>query len=117
MARWSIGSYNRFIGASVRKYGHSVAVAREQYRQMRGKLNRPVFRTDLKAHPKISAGAAKRAFARTPLLKPERPPKVPTRAAPPEEVEIVPEEVEEELGEFDEGESSSDEGGIYEPRS
>lgn len=52
MARWNIGSYNRFIGA--RPEGVSVKEARMLYRSMAERLGRPVFRTDIKNHPRIT---------------------------------------------------------------
>lgn len=62
MARWSIGSYNRFISA-VRKDrpGTSVKDARAIYTQFRNRLDRPVFQTDIKKHPRIFSQEATRA--------------------------------------------------------
>ena len=91
MAKWTIASYNRFIGASCRKHGHSVQVARQHYREMREKLGRPVFRNDLRSHPRIAQRAADRAWSKIrPIELPPMPP-----PAEPEEIEIPPEVLEE----------------------
>ena len=92
MAKWTIASYNRFIGASHRRYGLSLADARQHYREMRGTLGRPIFRSDLRTHPRIAQRMADRAqFAR------RFPPPAPPPAPPEEEAIYVPPEVLEEL--------------------
>jgi hypothetical protein len=54
MARWNLGSYNRFIGAARRERPDlSVNAARALYREMHSKLDRPVFSSDIQNHPRI----------------------------------------------------------------
>lgn len=103
MSKWTLASYNRFLGASMKANGFSRKEAAIHYRAMRGELERPVFRPDLKAHPRIARWAAKRTMARR--LPPVRP-----REAPPAE-EMPPLEEREEEEEEIEG---SEDGGTYE---
>jgi hypothetical protein len=54
MAKWSIASYNRFLGAAMHREHVTRKQAAQMYREVRDKLGRPVFRTDLLAHPRIT---------------------------------------------------------------
>ena len=105
MAKWSISSYNRFIGKSMTRYGLERKQAAQMYREMRGKLGKPVFRADIKRHPRIAKKASERAFAK---VHPPRKIKLPGK--PP--VIELPEEFE-ELEDFDQEAVSSEEGGMY----
>lgn len=60
MARFTIGSYNRFIGSAMRSKRLSRAESVELYRSIREKTGAPVFQTYLKNHPRISSGFAKK---------------------------------------------------------
>ena len=106
MAKWSIASYNRFIGRSISKYGLDRKQAAQMYREMRAKLGKPVFQTDIKRHPRIAKKASERAFAK---VHPPRKIKLPGKRP---EIEL-PEEFE-ELEDFDQEAESSEEGGEYE---
>jgi len=106
MAKWTIGSYNRFLAASMTKHKLTRKEAAQCYREMRAKLNHPVFRNDLIRHPRIAGKAAERAR----LLKPTPPP---VREGPPIPVpEVTPEELK-FIDEWDEGVSSTDTEGAY----
>lgn len=60
MAKWTIGSYNRFIGAARRaRPGLTLKEARTTYRRFKEALGHPVFQTDIRKHPKIFRGEAK----------------------------------------------------------
>jgi len=106
MARWTIGSYNRFLGASMSRYDLTRKQAAQHYREMRGNLKRSVTRADIANHPRISKRTAARAFAiRPPVEKPPKRVKVPL--PPP----VIPKEVEIEIAEEEqdqEAESSED---------
>jgi len=95
MAKWTLSSYNRFLGESITRYGLTRKQAAQHYREMRGKLHRPIFRTDLRRHPIIAKRGSERAFAlRPPVTKvPVKPPKL----RPP----TIPEEI---LAEFEDDE-------------
>lgn len=69
MANWSLASYNRFLGEMISKFDLSRKDAAQAYREMRGNLERPVFRSDIKSHSVIAKRSAERAFA-----KKEQPP-------------------------------------------
>ena len=101
MARWTIASYNRFLGASMSRYELSRKQAAQHYREMRGSLKRPVTRADVTNHPRIAKRTAARAFAIRPPV--EKPPRriVEVELPPP----VIPEEVEEQ---DQEAESSED---------
>jgi len=91
MARWTIGSYNRFLGASMSRYGLARRQAAQHYREMRGNLKRSVTRADIANHPRISKRTAAWAFAkRPPIEKPAKRVKVPL--LPP----VIPKKVMEE---------------------
>ena len=108
MAKWSISSYNRFIGKSMTRYGLERKQAAQMYREMRGKLGKPVFQADIKRHPRIAKKASERAFAKV------HPPRKIIGGGPrkPPTIEL-PEEFE-ELEDFDQEAESSEEGGDYE---
>ena len=54
MAKWTIGSYSRFIKTIRKQDGRlTVPQARLVYKQMRSELGRPVFAGDVKKHPRI----------------------------------------------------------------
>lgn len=61
MAEWTIGSYNRFLGASMRSHSLTRKGAAQHYREMRQHLGRSVFRTDLSKHPRIAKREAEQA--------------------------------------------------------
>lgn len=86
MARWTIASYNRFIGA--RPDSVSIPEARALYRAMAARLERPVFRTDLKNHPRITKQEL--AKIQIPFVIPT-PPEIPEEPEPDEmeEIELV----------------------------
>ena len=92
------------------RYGLERKQAAQMYREMRGKLNKPVFRTDIKRHPRIAKKASERAFAKVHPPKRERPSPIKSKALPAIE---LPEEFE-ELEDFDQEAESSEEGGEYE---
>jgi hypothetical protein len=115
MAKWNLGSYNRFISSAIKSKGLSKNEAVIFYRSMAEKLGRPVFRTDLKNHPVISSRLSN-AIVETrsakgmekispPISAGELPPKQSGKNPP---LELG--ENQEEDFEFD----SSEDGGIYE---
>jgi len=60
MAKWTIGNYNRFIGAARRaRPGLSVKEARTTYRRFAERLGHPAFQTDIKNHPRIFSQESK----------------------------------------------------------
>jgi hypothetical protein len=61
MAKWTIGSYNRFLGASMRDFNLTRKEAAQHYREMKQHLSRSVFRTDLSKHPRIAKRGAEQA--------------------------------------------------------
>ena len=61
MARWSLASYNRFLGESMSKYKLTRKEAAQHYREMRDHLSKSIFRTDLKKHPRIGKRMAAKA--------------------------------------------------------
>ena len=93
MARWTIGSYNRFLGASMSRYDLTRRQAAQHYREMSGNLKRSVTRADIANHPRISKRTAARAFAVRPPI--EKPPKRIRKAPLPPPV--IPKEVEKEF--------------------
>ena len=103
MARWSMASYNRFLGASMSRYGHSRKTAAQHYREMRGRLDRPVTRADIRNHPHIAKQAATRAFGvKPPVAVPVKPS---ARRAPEEIIRERERIIEEEmLEEFEDDE-------------
>jgi hypothetical protein len=74
------------------------------YREMKASLNRPVFRTDIKHHPRIAKRSAERAFA----LKARPPERIVIKRGKREEEELeeLLEELEEEGYEDEEVEVS-----------
>lgn len=103
MARWSMASYNRFLGASMQVNGFSRREAAQHYREMRKHLDRPVFRTDLDRHPRISQKEANKVKAtRIPRKGPRIPPE-----------ELPPRMREKELEEGEELELDGSEDGVY----
>jgi hypothetical protein len=102
MSKWTLGSYSRFLGAAMTRHGLTRKQAAEMYREARDKSGKPVFRTYLDKHPRISKRLAERSILRRPPIeKPKRPPE---REFLPE----YPEEILEELDLDQEGESSED---------
>jgi len=86
VSKWTLGSYNRFLGESITRYGLTRKQAAQHYREMRPQLGRPVFRADLRHHPVIAKRASERAFAlrppvaKVPVKPPElRPPTIPEK--------------------------------------
>ena len=61
MAKWTITSYNRFLGASMRGFNLTRKEAAQHYREMKQHLGRSVFRTDLSKHPRIAKREAEQA--------------------------------------------------------
>jgi hypothetical protein len=60
VAKWTIGSYNRFIGSARKaRTGLSVAEARSVYRQMKEHLGKNIFAGDIARHPVIFKRLAK----------------------------------------------------------
>lgn len=60
MAKWTIGSYNRFIGSARKaRTGLSVSEARSVYKQMREHLGKNLFASDVQRHPVIFKRLAK----------------------------------------------------------
>jgi hypothetical protein len=98
MSKWTLASYNRFLGASMSRYGLARKQAAQHYREMRSRLDRPVTRADVRNHPRIAKQTAARAFAKR-IGAPTKPP---IRKLPPPG---IPEEVFEEL---EEGEEEQD---------
>jgi hypothetical protein len=98
MAKWTLGSYNRFLGAAMTRHGLTRKQAAEMYREARDKSGSPVFRTYLDKHPRISKRLAERSILRRPPIeKPKRPPEreyLPTR----EELLEIQEELDDDLG-------------------
>ncbi len=58
---WSIRNYNAFLRSAKSKYGLNQNQARQMYSNMKERVGRPLYGSDLKRHPKISAQEAKRA--------------------------------------------------------
>jgi hypothetical protein len=61
VAKWTIASYNRFLGASMRGFSLTRKEAAQHYREMRSHLGRSVFRPDLSKHPRIAKREAEQA--------------------------------------------------------
>ena len=101
MSKWTLGSYNRFLGAAMTRHGLTRKQAAEMYREVRDKSGNPVFKSYLKQHPRISKRLAERAIMRKPPKE-----KLPKRK-PPFKPEI-PEYLGEELDNDQEAESSED---------
>jgi len=77
VSKWTLSSYNRFLGESITRYGLTRKQAAQHYREMRPQLGRPVFRADLRHHPRLAKRGAERAFAlRPPVPKRVKPPKL-----------------------------------------
>jgi hypothetical protein len=77
MSKWTIASYNRAIGAAMARFSLSRKEAAQWYRELRDLKGSPVFRTDLKHHPRWSKQAAQRAQEKR-LVLPAR--RIPSRA-------------------------------------
>ena len=101
MSKWTLGSYNKFLGAAMTGHGLTRKQAAQMYREVRDKSGKPAFRTYLKQHPRISKRLAERAIMRKPPKE-----KLPKRK-PPFKPEI-PEYLGEELDNDQEAESSED---------
>jgi hypothetical protein len=75
MAKWTLGSYNRAIGAAMTNYSLTRREAAQWYRELRGLKGSPVFRTDIKSHPRWSKKASELAKRRgAPPIQPPLPP-------------------------------------------
>ena len=93
MSRWTLASYNRFLGASITANGFTRKEAATHYRTMRSALDRPAFRSDLKKHPRIAARTARVTMEHR--LPPIRPARIRPEELPP--LEEREEEKEEEI--------------------
>lgn len=107
---FSLASYNRFLGASMRKNHFSRKEAAEQYRALRDHFKRSVTANDLRTHPKVSKQEASRIAAnRTGKGFESIAPSVPIQQLPARQPEEFVDEPPEDL-EFD---SSEDFEGDY----
>jgi hypothetical protein len=95
MAKWTLSSYNRAIGRAMTQYSLTRKEAAQWYRELRGLKGSPVFRADIKSHPRWSKKASELAKRRgappTKLLLPPEP--------EPEFIEEEEEFIEEEFDE------------------
>ena len=103
MARWTIGSYSRFVSHSMKEYGLTRDQAQQHYRAVADWKGAPAFASDLKNHPRVSERTATSIKEITGKLP------------PPGEL-IEPEEIEEAIeAEYEEDESAEYEGAFDSP--
>jgi len=58
---WSIRNYNTFVRQAGERFGLNRAQAGQMYRNMSGRIGRPLTGSDLSKHPRIAGQESKRA--------------------------------------------------------